>query len=54
MVGPLKVPDGDVIMRQLECVVNRARTRQKLPDGEVDWKRRSVLYDFCLIEKINY
>jgi len=45
MVGPPKVPDGDEIMRQLECVVNRARTRQKLPAVEVDWKRRSVLYD---------
>jgi hypothetical protein len=28
MVGPPKVPDGDEIMRQLECVVNRARTGQ--------------------------
>jgi hypothetical protein len=46
MVGPLKVPDGDEIMRQLECVVNRARTGQKLPARDVDWKRRSVLYDF--------
>jgi hypothetical protein len=45
MVGPPKVPDGDEIMRQLECVVNRARTGQKLPAGEVDWKRRRVLYD---------
>jgi len=29
----------------LECVVNRARTGHKLPVGEVDWKRRSILYD---------
>jgi hypothetical protein len=40
-----EVPDGDEIIRQLECVVSRVRTRQKLPKGEVDWKRRSVLYD---------
>lgn len=45
MVGPPKVPDGDEIMRQLECGVNRARTGHKLPAGEVDWKRRSALYD---------
>jgi hypothetical protein len=32
-------------MRQLDGVVNRAKTGQKLPHGEVDWKRRSVLYD---------
>ncbi|GLT66501.1 hypothetical protein SLA2020_388620 [Shorea laevis] len=37
--------DGDEIMRQLDCVVKRARIREKLPSGEVDWKRRSVLYD---------
>lgn len=45
MVGPPKVPNGDEIMRQLECVVNRAMIGQKLPTGEVDWKRRGVLYD---------
>jgi len=45
MDSPPEVPDGDEIMRQLECVVNRVRTRHKLPNGEVDWKRRSVLYD---------
>jgi hypothetical protein len=45
MVGPPEVQDGNEIMRQLECVVNRARTRQKLFNGEVDWKRQSVLYD---------
>jgi hypothetical protein len=45
IVGPPEVPDGDEILRKLECVVNRARTGQKFPDGEVDWKRRSVLYD---------
>jgi hypothetical protein len=39
MIGPPEVPDGDEIMRQLNCVVNRARTGQKLPNGEVDWKR---------------
>jgi hypothetical protein len=39
------VQDGNEVMRQLECVVNRARTRQKLFNGEVDWKRQSVLYD---------
>ncbi|GLT69206.1 hypothetical protein SLA2020_413750 [Shorea laevis] len=39
------VPDGDEIMRQLEVVVKRARSGQKLPKDEVDWKRRSVLYD---------
>jgi len=43
--GPPEFPDGDEIMRQLDGVVNRAKTRQKLPPGEVDWKRRSVLYD---------
>jgi hypothetical protein len=40
-----EAPDGDEIMRQLDCVVKRARIREKLPSGEVDWKRRSVLYD---------
>jgi len=43
--GAHEVPDGDEIMRQLECVVNWTRTGQKLPNGEVDWTRRSVLYD---------
>jgi hypothetical protein len=42
---PPEVPDDDEIMRQLDGVVNRAKTGQKLPHGEVDWKRRSVLYD---------
>jgi len=45
MGSPPNVPNGDEIIRQLECVVNRARTGQKLPPGEVDWKRRSILYD---------
>jgi len=45
MDSPPNVPDDDEMMRQLECVVSRARARQKLPNGEVDWKRRSVLYD---------
>ena len=43
--GAPEVPDGDEIMRQLEVVVKRARSGQKLPKDEVDWKRRSVLYD---------
>jgi hypothetical protein len=45
MDSPLEVLNGDEIMRQLECVVKRARTGQKLPSGEVDWKKQSVLYD---------
>jgi hypothetical protein len=43
--GAPEVPDDDEIMRQLEVVVKQARIGEKLPKDEVDWKRRSVLYD---------
>lgn len=43
--GAPEVPDDNEIMRQLEVVVKRARIGQKLPKDEVDWKRRSILYD---------
>lgn len=39
MDSPHEVLNGNEIMRQLECVVKRARTGQKLPSGEVDWKK---------------
>jgi hypothetical protein len=45
MDGFPEVLDGDEIMRQLDCVVKRARIRPKLLSRKVDWKRRSVLYD---------